>query len=127
MHRDKTPGIFTPAPSQELFFPELDSGIIIPSYPQESVFLARNNIPEIFRNFFCEKKFLQECLHPKKLAAEEYSRNSSSGGILIPEQIAQNSLPLTSIIQTKKVQGRDIDSIGSQRKYTDHNGFKTIQ
>ena len=69
-HRNKIPGIFTPAPSQELFFPELDSGIKIPSYPQESVFLARNNIPEIFRNFFREKKILQECLHPKNFAAE---------------------------------------------------------
>ena len=59
MLRNKIPGIYTPAPLQELFFPELHSGIIIPSYHQESVFLARNRIFKKLRNFNSWKKFLQ--------------------------------------------------------------------
>ena len=67
MSRNKIPGSFTPAPLQELFFPELYSRINIPSYPQESVFLARNNIHKKLRIFFPEKNSARNFFARKKI------------------------------------------------------------
>ena len=74
MAGNKFPGTFTPALSQELFSPELNSGIIIPSYQREyECWLFRNNIPKEIRKIFSRKKIPQEFLARSKITAEDYS------------------------------------------------------
>ena len=45
-----------------------------------------------------EKNSSRKIYSQKKITAEDYSRNISSRGMLVPEKFAQSSLPLTSIM-----------------------------
>ena len=54
---NKFPGTFTPALSQELFSPELNSGIIFPSYQREYESWLEIIFLKKFGKFFPAKKF----------------------------------------------------------------------